>query len=129
MTNKHETRAVVLGGGGVAGIAWETGVLAALLEHGIQVDDADLVVGTSAGSVVGAALRFGVVPQTLAAQLREDDPAEAVVERREVTHFSTEGFLNMMADAARGPGGEQAARARLGAWRVPRGRGFRRTRG
>jgi NTE family protein len=44
----------VLGGGGLAGIAWELGILLGLLDAGIDVLDADLVVGTSAGSVVGA---------------------------------------------------------------------------
>ena len=124
MTNKEHKRAVVLGGGGVAGIAWEMGVLAALLEHGIEVNDADLVVGTSAGSVVGAALRFGAMRQVLEAQLRADDTAETVIEQEELTHFSTEEFQNMMADAARGRGGEQEARARLGAAALDAGRGL-----
>jgi NTE family protein len=47
-------RAVVLGGGGLAGIGWGCGYLAALEAAAIPVGDADLVVGTSAGSVVGA---------------------------------------------------------------------------
>jgi NTE family protein len=46
-------RALVLGGGGLAGIAWETGVLAGLASAGADVGDADLVIGTSAGSLVG----------------------------------------------------------------------------
>lgn len=49
-------RAVVLGGGGVAGIAWETGLVTGLMKHGIDLRLADVVVGTSAGSVVGAGL-------------------------------------------------------------------------
>jgi NTE family protein len=48
------SRALVLGGGGLAGIAWEIGVLLGLLDAGVNVLDADLVVGTSAGSAVGA---------------------------------------------------------------------------
>lgn len=52
-------RALVLGGGGVAGIAWETGVLFGLGEAGIDVTDADVVIGTSAGSAVGAQLLSG----------------------------------------------------------------------
>ena len=49
------TRALVLGGGGVAGIAWEIGLLARLAALGTDVAaDADLVVGTSAGACVGA---------------------------------------------------------------------------
>ncbi|MET8467240.1 patatin-like phospholipase family protein, partial [Micromonospora zamorensis] len=47
-------RALVLGGGGVTGVAWELGLLAGLVERGVPVTEADLVVGTSAGSVVGA---------------------------------------------------------------------------
>ena len=52
-------KALVLGGGGVTGVAWETGILAGLAEHGVDLTDADLVVGTSAGSVVGADVRTG----------------------------------------------------------------------
>jgi NTE family protein len=48
------TRALVLGGGGLTGIAWETGVLMGLKEAGVDIQQWDLVVGTSAGSVVGA---------------------------------------------------------------------------
>lgn len=59
MSKKEPSRALVLGGGGVAGIAWETGVLFGLLEHGVDVYAADLVVGTSAGSTMGAQLLSG----------------------------------------------------------------------
>jgi NTE family protein len=58
MTNGR--RGLVLGGGGVTGIAWEIGVAAGLVEAGIDLSSADLVVGTSAGSVVGAELLSGV---------------------------------------------------------------------
>lgn len=47
-------RALVLGGGGTIGVAWETAILAGLLEHGLDARDADLIVGTSAGSIVGS---------------------------------------------------------------------------
>src|SRR5260370_5271988 len=53
------TRALVLGGGGVTGIAWELGMIAGLAERGIDLASADLVVGTSAGSVVGAQISRG----------------------------------------------------------------------
>jgi NTE family protein len=51
--------ALVLGGGGITGIAWEIGLLAGLAEAGTDLSRADLVVGTSAGSVVGAQLTSG----------------------------------------------------------------------
>jgi NTE family protein len=54
-----ERRGLVLGGGGVTGIAWETGLLLVLQEAGVDLTTADLVVGTSAGSVVGAQVTTG----------------------------------------------------------------------
>jgi NTE family protein len=52
-------RALVLGGGGVTGVAWELGILAGLADAGLDLTDADLVVGTSAGSVVAAQVTGG----------------------------------------------------------------------
>src|ERR1700740_817675 len=50
--------ALVLGAGGVLGAAWMTGALARLAERlPGPLSDVDLVVGTSAGSVLAAALR------------------------------------------------------------------------
>ncbi|MEY9877351.1 NTE family protein [Streptacidiphilus sp. MAP12-33] len=55
-------RALVLGGGGLTGIGWECGVLHGLAEAGVDLGaSADLVVGTSAGSVVGAQLTSGLL--------------------------------------------------------------------
>src|SRR5260370_40672193 len=66
--------ALVLGGGGVAGGAWDLGVLAGLAEQGVDLSEADLVVGTSAGSVVGAQLTSGVsLADLYAAQLTPPD--------------------------------------------------------
>jgi NTE family protein len=56
----EQRTALVLGGGGITGIAWEIGVVAGLADAGVDLSTADLVVGTSAGSVVGAQLRSGV---------------------------------------------------------------------
>jgi len=53
------TRALVLGGGGVAGIGWQTGLLFGLSEAGVDVTVADVVIGTSAGSTTGAQLLSG----------------------------------------------------------------------
>ena len=53
--------ALVLGGGGITGIAWEIGLVAGLADAGVDLSGADLVVGTSAGSVVAAQLTSGAV--------------------------------------------------------------------
>ncbi len=49
----------MLGGGGITGIAWELGLLAGLAQDGVDLLGADLIVGTSAGSVVGAQITSG----------------------------------------------------------------------
>ncbi|MFI6939005.1 patatin-like phospholipase family protein [Streptomyces sp. NPDC050418] len=53
--------ALVLGGGGLTGIGWEIGLLHGLASAGVDVTGADLVVGTSAGSIVGAQLTSGAL--------------------------------------------------------------------
>jgi NTE family protein len=73
-------RALVLGGGGVTGVAWEIGLLAGLAGLGVEVSDADLVVGTSAGSVVGADVTSGVsIAEIYQAQLAP--PAGEITDR------------------------------------------------
>ena len=59
---------VVLGGGGVVGQAYHSGVLA-VLEHdfGLDARTVDVIVGTSAGSITGTLLRLGVSAEDLAA--------------------------------------------------------------
>jgi NTE family protein len=49
-------RGVSLGGGGTYFVAWQLGYLKSLADHGVRIDRADRVVGTSAGSVVAAAV-------------------------------------------------------------------------
>jgi NTE family protein len=57
---------VILGGGGEVGIAWETGVLAALEAiAGLNVRACSVIVGTSAGSVVGASIASGKTTKEL----------------------------------------------------------------
>ena len=65
--------ALVLGGGGQAGIAWITGLLAGLAEAGQDVTGADLVIGTSAGATVAAQLGSGLGLDELFA--RQVEPA------------------------------------------------------
>lgn len=53
---------LVLGGGGLIGMGYHAGSLKALDELGIDVAAADVIVGTSAGSVMGAYLAVGWTP-------------------------------------------------------------------
>lgn len=55
-------RALVLGGGGIVGVAWESGLAAGLFECGVDLREVDVVVGTSAGAIVGAQLAAGFLP-------------------------------------------------------------------
>lgn len=73
------TGALVLGGGGVVGIAWETGVLKGLRDGGVDPATADLIIGASAGSVVGALLCGGRPLNDLDAE--QFLPADGIDER------------------------------------------------
>lgn len=116
--NKHGRRAVVLGGGGVAGIAWECGLLQGLLEGGVDVSDADVVVGTSAGSVVGAALCQGGISGAYASQFA---PPPAGSSSLATGSFDMAEFMNVLATATSGAPAPDVARARIGeyACRLP----------
>lgn len=59
------TRALVLGGGGITGAAWESGIVAGLAELGVGLAAADVIIGTSAGAVIGAGLACGTEPEQL----------------------------------------------------------------
>lgn len=60
------SKALVLGGGGPVGIAWESGLIAGLARAGVNLAKADFIMGTSAGSFVGARLAMGADPTSLA---------------------------------------------------------------
>ncbi len=70
------TSALVLGGGGITGIAWELGILTGLARAGVDLTGADTVVGTSAGSVVGAQVTNGLPLEELYAEQLEPADAE-----------------------------------------------------
>jgi NTE family protein len=59
-------RALVLGGGGSAGNAWLIGVIAGLFDAGLDVTEADLIIGTSAGSTAAAQITSSSPAQLLA---------------------------------------------------------------
>lgn len=110
------SRAVVLGGGGPVGIGWEAGLLVGLQDSGVDLANADAVVGTSAGSVVGFTLASGVdltdAPTQVSggAAVAESGPPPAV--------GGADGLGELMAtiaQAAQNPSDADKHRAALGA--------------
>jgi NTE family protein len=100
--------ALVLGGGGVTGIAWELGILRGLADTGVDLTTADLVVGTSAGSVVGAQVTSGQRLEALYdGQLRPAD--------HEIGANLSRLLLLRILPAMVLPGSAKKKRARIGA--------------
>src|SRR6187402_3095635 len=64
-------RALVLGGGGSTGNAWEIGVIAGLFDAGLDVTTADLTIGTSAGSTAAAQMAGATATELFAAILSD----------------------------------------------------------
>jgi NTE family protein len=137
----HNT-ALVLGGGGAAGNAWEIGIIAGLAEAGLDMTEAaDLVVGTSAGATAAAQVRSGIPTAELlasvlsppvqpAGQNREQPPSlpmATVFERmRAIGAAATSaaglrramGAFGLESDSVLGPGAGQ--RRAMVAARLPR---------
>jgi NTE family protein len=64
-----DTRALVLAGAGAAGNAWQLGLIAGLYDAGVDLTEADLIVGTSSGSTVAAQITGGTRPAELYAAI------------------------------------------------------------
>ncbi len=109
-TQQQATKALVLGGGGTTGTAWEIGLLLGLHESGVAVLDADLVIGTSAGSVTGAQITSGLPLEALYA--RQLQPVEPAKERIVPLDWTALAQLFAASDGARDA---REARARIGA--------------
>ncbi|WP_116100783.1 patatin-like phospholipase family protein [Amycolatopsis thermalba] len=109
------TRALVLGGGGVAGIAWETGLLHGLSESGVDILGADRFIGTSAGSTVAAQITSG----TALAELfrRQVDPALQTPEI--AANVDAEAIAEMFGAAVSAATDARDARRRIGELALP----------
>jgi NTE family protein len=112
-SNETRTRALVLAGGGVAGVAWELGILMGLYDTGVDVRGADILIGTSAGSVVGAQITSGTDLESLFnSQLI---PIEQTKERK--VEFDSVQMMEAFSQAVAGAGHDpRAIRARIGAY-------------
>ncbi|WP_329242540.1 patatin-like phospholipase family protein [Streptomyces sp. NBC_01478] len=80
--------ALVLGGGGPVGGAWLTGVLAGLSEAGVDLDRADVIIGTSAGAIFGARLAAGEAAREMyERQVTRADKVELRVTKAQTIRF------------------------------------------
>jgi NTE family protein len=109
-------RALVLGGGGPVGIGWESGIISGLMEGGVDLSQADLIVGTSAGSFVGANLAMGRdlahLVETFITEPQE--PVPAAQPAAPPPDLSI--LIGKMQEAVSGARPAKEVRAEIGAW-------------
>jgi NTE family protein len=100
-------RALVLGSGGITGVAWELGLLAGLAAQGLDLGAADLVIGTSAGALAGAILTSGAgLADLYQAQITPDGvDVTAGMSRKLIARYALAFIL---------PGTHRRARKRMG---------------
>ena len=101
-------RALVLGGGGATGNAWLIGIIAGLSDAGLAITEAELIIGTSAGSTAAAQIT-GAAPAELFAAILAAAP-QAVANRPMSNHMEITGAIIAAAKSA------ADMRRHMGAW-------------
>ena len=110
---------LVLGGGGLIGLGYHAGAMKALYDSGVDPANADLIVGTSAGAVIGSYLRTGWSPDDFYdyAYGRHPNSEKTEEEQKEQVHNL---FVPMWANGPerirRGIGSMFAAASSRGIW-------------
>ncbi len=118
---RRPTRGLILGGGGVLGGAWMVGALTALQEvHGFDARDADVIVGTSAGSIVGALLSSDVSVEQMVAHQRGQPITSGPLAGYSFDYEKAAGGSRPMRPKLRGPGSARMIFSGLGSvGRIP----------
>ncbi len=117
--NRAVDRALILGGGGPVGEAWESGVIVGLMEKGIDLSRADLIVGTSAGAIVGARLASRMPSQKFvdAAVAPSDGPPPGKTGQAPTGPPPDLTFLaDKLEEMGAGKRSQQSIRADIGRW-------------
>ncbi len=119
VTTHPSGTALVLGGGGSTGNAWLIGVVAGLFDAGLDVTNADLIIGTSAGSTAAAQVT-SAAPAELLAEILDAAPTTRTApvasdrgpaaRRRAVNRLEATGAIIAAAEDA------ADMRRRMGAW-------------
>lgn len=109
LRSTHSKTALVLAGGGLSGAMYEIGALRAIddILTDRTVNDFDIYVGTSAGSIVGALLANGATPATMLQGLAGDLPGIRPIQRRDLFQLNVQDVLKL---------GIKLPRTVLGAW-------------
>ena len=110
------TRALVLGGGGPVGIAWESGLIAGLAEAGVDLSAVDFIVGTSAGSFTGALLASGRTPAAMVAPYLNGSELPATASQLLKSAPDLTPLIGKIMDAYAGVRPGSDVRAEIGAW-------------
>ena len=96
--------ALVLGGGGISGAAYEAGCLAALEEvfgEGFCRRAFDIYVGVSAGAIIASLVAGGISPLRLRDDILNERKTNFNFQRSDVYRFDLRGFLQTTWDATR----------------------------
>ena len=118
-SSESKDRALILGGGGPVGEAWESGVISGLAEKGIDLSRADLIIGTSAGAIVGARLASRMLRSDFinAALARPSGPPPGHPDQRSSSPPPDLSFLvAKLQEMGTGKGSQQSIRAEIGEW-------------
>lgn len=109
------TRALVLSGGGPVGVAWESGLIAGFAQGGVDLGQADHILGTSAGAVVGARLACGAPAARLADALLSPPSARPPQDDPPPSMENLARMLELMNEAQSGTRHPAEVRRELGA--------------
>jgi NTE family protein len=114
-----DARALVLAGGGAAGNAWELGLIAGLSDAQVDLTDAELIIGTSAGATVAAQITSGPRPAELYAAILAEVPqppaGHAGSDRSPAPRLSGPGYLEWSNGIIASAGDPSDMRRRMGA--------------
>ena len=109
-------RALVLSGGGPLAVAWECGLAAGLAEKGVRIADADFILGTSAGAIVGSQLAGGRDPAAMVAAILDEARGIAPPGAQPFDPAAVAKLPELFALAQSRPEDPAAARAEVGAY-------------
>ena len=93
----HEKTALVLAGGGLTGVVYEMGALRAIDDLLIDrtVNDFDIYVGTSAGSIVASGLANGISPEVLLQAIDGTHPEIQPIKRQHIYNMNSRELMRI----------------------------------